>query len=64
VTTVVVARNGADAHACFGGTDPASSPAGATLPRGTVLTIFSQLRESEPVDCRPEPTGEPPPSGS
>jgi hypothetical protein len=58
VTTVVVPRNGGDAHACFGGTKPSTYPGSAKLPRGAVLTIYSQ-----PGSCgAPEPGGEPPPS--
>jgi hypothetical protein len=58
VTTVVVPRNGGDAHACFGGTKPSTYPGSATLPRGAVLTIYSQ-----PGACgATEPSGEPPPS--
>ena len=58
VTTVVEPRNGADAHACFGGTNPSTHPDSAQLNRGAVLTIYS-----EPGGCgAPNPTSDPPPS--
>jgi hypothetical protein len=58
VTTVVEPRNGAGAHACFGGTNPPTHPDSAQLDRGAVLTIYS-----EPGGCGvPDPTSEPPPS--
>ena len=58
VTTVVTPRKGADAHACFGGTSPATHPDSAQLDRGAVLTVYS-----EPGGCgAPDPSTEPPPS--
>ena len=60
VATVVTPRNGADAHACFGGTSPSTHPDSAQLDRGTVLTIYS-----EPGGCgAPDPSIEPPPSSN
>lgn len=60
VTTVVSPRDGADAHACFGGTNPSTHPNSAKVNRGAVLTIYSQ-----PGACEPsEPSSEPPPSSS
>jgi hypothetical protein len=61
VTTVVEPRNGADAHACFGGTSPSTHPGSAKLDRGAVLTIYS-----EPGGCgvpdQPPPSGDPEPT--
>jgi hypothetical protein len=55
VTTVVKPREGADAHACFAGTDPPTKEAGTELARDTLLTIYSA-----PGGCGvPDPSADP-----
>jgi hypothetical protein len=58
VRTVVKARSGADLHACFGGTDPATNNEGTRLyPGKDVLTIYSA-----PGACELPDSSGPPPS--